>query len=42
MVKIFKTEKTEKTIEMYKSGQLKYVVKYKVRKMAKSLLKHHC
>ena len=24
------------------SGQLKYAVKYKVRKMAKSLLKHHC
>ena len=24
------------------SGQLRYVVKYKVKKMAKSLLKHHC
>ena len=24
------------------SGQLRYVVKYKLRKMPKSLLKHHC
>ena len=30
--------RTEKT----KEGQLRYVVKHKVRKMAKGLLKHHC
>ena len=29
-------------MEYNQSGQLRYVVKYKVRKMAKSLLKHHC
>ena len=34
--------KLKKTIEIQQSGQLRYVVKYKVRIMAKSLLKHHC
>ena len=33
---------TEKTMEYNQSGQLRYVVKYKVRKIAKSMLKHHC
>ena len=28
-------------MEYNQSGQLRYVVKYKVRKMAKCLLKHH-
>ena len=33
---------TEKTIANSQSGQLRYVVKYDIRTMAKSLLKHHC
>ena len=34
---------TVKTIEIQSvTGQLRYVVKYKVRKMAKSLSKDHC
>ena len=31
-----------KTIKTIQKAKLRYVAKYKVRKMAKSLLKHHC
>ena len=40
MGKHFQTEKTPKKYNY--SGHLRYMVKYKVRKMAKSLLKLHC
>ena len=41
MVKRVKLFKTERKKQNNQSGQLRYVVKYNVRKMAKSLLKHH-
>ena len=43
MVKRVKIFKTEKIIERqpFRPAEV-YVVKYNVRKMAKSLLKHHC
>ena len=42
MVKRFEIFKTEKQQTYNHSGQLRYVVKYKVRTIAKSLLKHYC
>ena len=43
VVKWVKILKTEKTISKYsQSDQLRYVGKYKVRKTAKGLPKHHC
>ena len=39
-VNIFQNKKKQKKFNL--SGQLRYAAKYKVRKMAKSLLKHHC
>ena len=36
-----KYSKLKKLYKYNQSGQLRYVVKYKVRKMAKSLLKYH-
>ena len=42
VVMLVKKYQTEKTKKINLSGQLRYVIKYIVREMSKSLLKYHC